>query len=209
MSYARDSDLGFSNEGSSPPPGRFTEEWDASRRGSSIVEDHRSLGAGNRASTAASYNQSSELRPDQIRKNTGSMQRSTSVHSYNAGDDLALPVKESSNLASSSNGNAQQLEQKLPSRGNTLKKKGSMRKGGSVRRSSSRRSMRAGSVRSLALHSGSDPDEAHSVFYCPIPTNANPTDVLANRFQCTYLCLFEPRISQDDSMFCNFCALCS
>ncbi|KAK8018288.1 PH domain-containing protein [Apiospora marii] len=46
-----------------------------------------------------------------------------------------------------------------------------------------RRSMKAGSVRSLALQSSHDPEEALSAFYCPVPTTGNPTEVLANRFQ--------------------------
>ena len=116
------------------PPGRFTEEWDATQRGSSIID-------GNAGSS--------------------SMQRSNSVHSYNAGDDSHLPT-----------------------RGNTLKKKNSMRRNGSLKRSSSRRSMRAGSVKSLALQSSNDPDEAHSAFHSPVPTSGNPTEILANRFQC-------------------------
>lgn len=108
--------------------GRFTEEWDASQRGSSILDHH---GA------------------------TTAMERSASVHSYAAGDD-----------------------QNLPFRNNTLKKKGS------VRRTSSRRSTRAGSVRSLAMNSSAaDPEDAHSAFYCPVPTSGTPTNVLAERFQ--------------------------
>lgn len=70
-----------------------------------------------------------------------------------------------------------------PSRGGTLKKKASVRRTGSLKRSSSRRSSRAGSVRSLALHTPADVDEAHSAFYSPVPTADNPTDILANRFQ--------------------------
>lgn len=128
--YEADQDSELPND-----PSRFTEEWDASQRGSSIVEGH-SLRA-----------------PDD-------MQRSTSMHSYAAGDDQMLPI-----------------------RSNTLKKKASLRRGSSLRRSSSRRSTRAGSVKSLALQSASDPDEAHSVFYCPVPTTGAPTDVLAERFQ--------------------------
>ncbi|KAL2179416.1 uncharacterized protein P884DRAFT_275764 [Thermothelomyces heterothallicus CBS 202.75] len=69
------------------------------------------------------------------------------------------------------------------SRGNTLKKKASIRRSGSLKRSGSRRSMKAGSVRSLALQSTADQDEMHSAFYCPVPTSANPTEALANRFQ--------------------------
>ncbi|KAF7912399.1 uncharacterized protein EAF01_001420 [Botrytis porri] len=100
--------------------GRFNEEWDASQRGSSIIEG-------------------------------SNMHRSHSVMSQ--GDTL------------------------IPSRGGTLKKKASLK------RSGSRRSSRAGSVRSLVVHPQGDIDEAHSAFYSPVPTSGNPTDVLANRFQ--------------------------
>lgn len=117
--------------------GRFTEEWDASQRGSSILVDHHH-GA------------------------TADMQRSASVHSYAAGDDQNLPIRNN----------------------NTLRKKSSMRRSASsAGRSSSRRSNRAGSVRSLAMNSATDPDEAHSAFYCPVPTSGTPTTVLAERFQ--------------------------
>ncbi|KAH6721355.1 hypothetical protein BKA61DRAFT_627803 [Leptodontidium sp. MPI-SDFR-AT-0119] len=105
--------------------GRFNEEWDASQRGSSIID--------------------------------GPMQRSNSVMSQ--GDTL------------------------IPSRGGTLKKKASLRRTGSMKRSSSRRSSRAGSVRSLALQPAGDEDETHSAFYSPVPTTGNPTEILANRFQ--------------------------
>lgn len=126
------------NQHPDPPSGRFTEEWDASQRGSSIVDGHRS-------------------------KNKLTMQRAASVTSYAAGDDTNLPI-----------------------RSNTLKKKGSVRRTSSLGRSASRRSNRAGSVRSLALQSSLDPDEAHSVFFCPVPTSGNPTSALADRFQCKY-----------------------
>jgi hypothetical protein len=79
-----------------------------------------------------------------------------------------------------SNGGADDI---LPTRSNTLKKKPSMRRSASLKRSSSRRSMKAGSVRSLALQASTDPDEAHSAFHCPVPTSANPTETLSNRFQ--------------------------
>lgn len=114
-------------------PARFTEEWDASQRGSSINDAAPAL-----------------------------MQRSSSFSGSTTG------------------------ELQLLARGNTLKKKPSLRRGGSLKRSSSRRSMKAGSVRSLALQSNTDEDEMHSAFYCPVPTTGNPTEVLAGRFlgQC-------------------------
>ncbi|KAL2752198.1 hypothetical protein ACRALDRAFT_2044999 [Sodiomyces alcalophilus JCM 7366] len=113
-----------------PNLGHFTEEWDASQRGASIIDGH-----------------------------SANMQRPSSYHASQDDEYISLP-----------------------SRGNTLKKKGSMRRNASLGRSGSRRSMKAGSVRSLALQSASDPDEANSAFHCPVPTVGNPTDVLANRF---------------------------
>lgn len=128
-----------------PPSGRFTEEWDASQRGSSLLDGRRGFGSASASGSASG---------------TLTMQRSNSAHSYAAGDD-----------------------QQLPSRSGTLKKRSSIRRASSLGRSSSRRSTRAGSVKSLALQSASDPDEAHSAFYCPIPTSGSPTEILVNRFQ--------------------------
>ncbi|KAK3384743.1 hypothetical protein B0H63DRAFT_169253 [Podospora didyma] len=119
-------------------PTKFTEEWDASQRGSSIIDGGPALGS--------------------------SMQRAGSFSgsvANNVTGDGGVGL----------------------SRGNTLKKKASLRRGGSLKRSSSRRSMKAGSVRSLAFQSTTDQDEVHSAFYCPVPTAGNPTEVLANRFQ--------------------------
>jgi hypothetical protein len=113
------------------PQGRFNEEWDASQRGSSIVDGP-------------------------------AMHRSNSI--------------------------ASQGETLVPSRGGTLKKKASLRRANSLKRSSSRRSSRAGSVRSLALEP--EENEINSAFYSPVPTSGNPTEILANRFsstQCPHL----------------------
>lgn len=119
-------------------PAKFTEEWDASQRGSSIIDG----------------------------PTPGAMQRSASYggHATAVTGEGSAPV----------------------SRGNTLKKKASLRRGASLKRSGSRRSMKAGSVRSLVLQSTTDQDEMHSAFYCPVPTAANPTEALAARFQCSY-----------------------
>ncbi|KAJ5606406.1 hypothetical protein N7510_009187 [Penicillium lagena] len=58
---------------------------------------------------------------------------------------------------------------------------------GSLRRNGSRRSMRAGSVRSLSLGDrekySDGTEDANSAFTIPIPTTGNPTEVLSNRFQ--------------------------
>lgn len=75
-----------------------------------------------------------------------------------------------------------------PSRSGTLRKKASLSKKGSLRRNGSRRSMRAGSVRSLSLgdrekYHSDGVEDVNSAFMVPIPTTGNPTEVLANRFQ--------------------------
>jgi ribosomal protein L9 len=77
-----------------------------------------------------------------------------------------------------------------PSRGGTLKKKASLKRTSSLMRTSSRRSSRAGSVRSLTLgekEKYGQSEEMNSVFYCPVPTSGSPTELLANRFQCMLL----------------------
>lgn len=71
--------------------------------------------------------------------------------------------------------------------GGTLKKKASLSKRGSLRRNGSRKSMRAGSVRSLSLgdrekYHTEGSDDVNSAFMLPIPANGNPTEVMANRF---------------------------
>ncbi|KAK9415940.1 putative PH domain-containing protein [Seiridium unicorne] len=126
---------------------KFTEEWDASVRGSSIID-------------GPAYQPT--------------MQRSASISSR---PEVLNTTGDGTTTGSIS-----------LSRGNTLKKKSSLRRSGSrgagsIRRSSSRRSMKAGSVRSLALQSSHDPEETQSAFFCPVPTTGNPTEVLSNRFQ--------------------------
>lgn len=124
---------------------KFTEEWDASVRGSSIIDGPAHHPTMQRSASISS-------RPEVL---------STTGDGATTG---SIPL----------------------SRGNTLKKKGPLRRSGSrtgsLRRSSSRRSMNAGSVRSLALQSSHDPEQTASAFYCPVPTTGNPTEVLCNRF---------------------------
>lgn len=130
------------------PTGKFTEEWDASQRGSSIIDGPVS-------------------RRNNANNNMSTIHRSNSFSGSTAGGGMDGP-------------GSIQL-----SRNNTLKKKSSLRRSASLGRSGSRRSMKAGSVRSLALQSTADEDEMHSAFYCPVPTSGNPTEALANRFQST------------------------
>ncbi len=76
----------------------------------------------------------------------------------------------------------------LPSRGGTLKKKASLGRKSSLKRSDSRKSTRTESVKSLILgHSEKlvvgDEDHMNNVYFTPVPTSGTPTEVLANRFQ--------------------------
>ena len=74
----------------------------------------------------------------------------------------------------------------LPSRGGTLKKKASLHKSTSIKRTASKRSSYAGSVRSMQVAEKEKYDETpetNSVFYSPVPTVGNPTELLATRFQ--------------------------
>lgn len=81
----------------------------------------------------------------------------------------------------------QQLQPAIPpSRGGTLKKKAALSRNASLKRSNSRRSSHAGSVRSLALgerekYDGTD--ELNNAFFTPVPTQGNPTEILIDRFQ--------------------------
>ncbi|KAI9834262.1 MAG: hypothetical protein M1819_003100 [Sarea resinae] len=114
--------------------GRFNEEFDASQRGSSILDG-----------TTGDY------------------------HRGNTNMQNADPIT-------------------IPSRSGTLKKSASVSRKGSLKRIGSRKSSRAGSVRSLALgekehYGGAGDDELNSAFATPVPTSGNPTDILAARFQ--------------------------
>lgn len=112
---------------------------------------------------------------------TQGLPRPTSVLSQNE----PIPVQneesaERSSMLRRSNSQLSQSQSYLPSRGGTLKKKGSLR------RSNSKRSSYAGSVKSLRLgekEKYAETDENMSVFFCPVPTNAAPTQLLADRFQ--------------------------
>lgn len=151
------------------PTGKFTEEWDASQRGSSIVDG-----------PVSRHNIKNN-------NNIGSMHRSNSFSGSTAGGGIDGP------------GSIQ------VSRSNTLKKKSSLRRSASLGRSGSRRSMKAGSVRSLALQSTADEDEMHSAFYCPVPTTGNPTEALANRFQSTQALVIPKEIPlQKSACLCTY-----
>ncbi len=72
-----------------------------------------------------------------------------------------------------------------PSRGGTLKKRQSISRKNSLKRSGSRKNSRPGSVKSLTFADdvGGHGSEMNSAFFTPVPTTGSPTDMLANRFQ--------------------------
>ncbi|KAG8529226.1 uncharacterized protein KY384_005861 [Bacidia gigantensis] len=70
-----------------------------------------------------------------------------------------------------------------PSRGGTLKKKSSINRKASVKRSGSRKSSRPSSVKDLTFADGIGEDRLNDAFYTPVPTQGSPTEILANRFQ--------------------------
>lgn len=65
-------------------------------------------------------------------------------------------------------------------RSGPLRKKDSIRQRG-LGTGAARRSLRAGSIKGMG--EGAEDADYNSVFYTPIPTTGNPTEVLANRFQ--------------------------
>jgi hypothetical protein len=115
-----------------------------------------------------------------------SVQRTHSMYSYRNGDD-----NESEDRGST----IQQLEgaglhrtasyssSKGPSRSNTLKKQKSLSRKSSLKRSGSRKSLSAGSIKGVSTPEKKGLDEYYSVFYTPVPTTGAPTEILANRFQ--------------------------
>lgn len=74
------------------------------------------------------------------------------------------------------------------SRSNTLKKSKSLSRKTSLKRGGSRKSLAAGSIKTMTGAMGGD-KEYNSVFHTPIPTSGTPTEILANRFQCEFIIL--------------------
>lgn len=75
-----------------------------------------------------------------------------------------------------------------PSRGGTLKKRNSLSKKSSVKRSDSRRSTATDIMKGRIIDHEEklvvgDEDNTNSAYYTPVPTSGTPTEVLANRFQ--------------------------
>ena len=77
-----------------------------------------------------------------------------------------------------------------PSRGGTLKKRQSVSRKTSLKRSGSRKESRPGSVKSLEFADdvgGHGSSEMSSAFFTPVPTTGSPTEILANRFQGRFI----------------------
>ena len=109
--------------------------------------------------------------------------RNSSMIDSNVGGDL--------NRTSSTMSQSQTL---TPSRGGTLKKRVSVSRKASLKRSGSRKASEPGSVRLPQGGKESFPEvdgaEINNAFFIPVPTTGNPTDILVNRFQgerCTRL----------------------
>jgi hypothetical protein len=68
-----------------------------------------------------------------------------------------------------------------PSRSNTLKKQKSLSRKTSLKRSGSRKSLHAGSIKGVSTDERVQ--DYNNVFYTPVPTTGAPTEILANRFQ--------------------------
>ncbi|KAF2459499.1 hypothetical protein BDY21DRAFT_408994 [Lineolata rhizophorae] len=83
---------------------------------------------------------------------------------------------------SASRASATSLGGATPKRSNTLTKKASVSRKSSLKRSGSRKSLRAGSIKGVSLSDGVSEDY-NSVFYTPVPTSGSPTDILVSRFQ--------------------------
>lgn len=89
------------------------------------------------------------------------------------------------NDLSRANSTMSQTHTLTPSRGGTLKKRQSLSRKNSLKRSGSKKGSRPGSVRSLTFADdvNGHGSEMNSAFYTPVPTTGTPTEILANRFQ--------------------------
>jgi hypothetical protein len=158
---------------------------------------HLSRGYGyHTGSRPNSYLASGSILPSDLNVGQGGMpDHSPLSHSARFHEDFSASRRGSSLLDSGVGGDLQRSDSQMsqshtltPSRGGTLRKKPSLSKKGSLRKSNSRKSSRAGSVRSLVLgekekYSSTGGEDANNAFYVPIPTTGSPTDILANRFQ--------------------------
>lgn len=126
-------------------------------------------------STAAGFDHGAAGAP----RPTSALSQNDDIH-----DDSRLSAPDRSSTLQRSNSQMSQSAIGGVSRSGTLKKKASLR-GNSLKRSGSKKSSYAGSVRSMRLGEKEkyESDERDSAFYCPVPTSGNPTELLATRFQ--------------------------
>lgn len=155
--------------GSVPPP---NDSYSTRGYGNSGVSD---FAQGNPSATVTSPLAQSLGGQGQFHENFDAGTRGSSI----VGEPQNGALNRSSSTASTA---VAQGQTGLPSRNNTLKKKSSIRRTGSLKRSSSRKSLTAGSIKGVNTTTD-DGHDFNSVFHCPIPTQGTPTEVLANRFQ--------------------------
>lgn len=118
----------------------------------------------------------------------GALDQAQSPHSSRFREEPGTVSRPSSVAVDGPAGIQRPTSQMSRVRSSTPSRSGTLRKKGSLRRNGSRRSLRAGSVRSLSLgdrekYHVDGTDDVNSAFTVPIPTDGNPTEVLANRFQ--------------------------
>jgi hypothetical protein len=158
-----------SNYGSVPTPSDAQFGRGYGSNGSTGVAD---FGQGNPNPVSPLSQSLNNNNPGSYQEEFGSSRRNSSVVDQDGSARLARANSTSSTAVPSS----------APARSNTLKKRNSIRRTSStLKRSSSKRSLKAGS---LAGFGGVDSDkDFNSAFSTPIPTQGTPTEILANRFQ--------------------------
>jgi hypothetical protein len=120
----------------------------------------------------------------------GSGRPTSAAFSYVPGDDLDGPTIQQLEGAGLHRTASSSSRPGGVSRGNTLlKKQTSVTRKASLKRSNSRKSLAAGSIKGVQIDDSkrSVGDEYNSAFYCPVPTTGNPTEILSNRFQGSFI----------------------
>ncbi|KAL8702987.1 MAG: hypothetical protein Q9201_003848 [Fulgogasparrea decipioides] len=140
---------------------------------------HSSTGLGNSAAddfAQGAPNEISTISQADHSQDAGTSQRGSTLVDSGAAGDMHR-----------SHSTMSQSHTLTPSRGGTLKKKRSLSKKGSVKRSGNRRSSYAGSIKGLDFadqqYDGASDEQMNNAFFTPVPTTGSPTEILANRFQ--------------------------
>ena len=114
--------------------------------------------------------------------NTASHLSHSNLHAQNSQfDELAAPADSGPMQRTPSS--MSQSYTLTPSRGGTLKKRQSLSRKNSLKRTGSRKGSRPGSIKSFTYAEDAAGGESSNAFYTPVPTHGSPTEILANRFQ--------------------------